>query len=175
LSPLALKAKVNPEHLKDVNVVRLLADRDNVYVACVKPTDKDITAFGGVRSNLVPGSGLRDVPVNGELYAFARGSGKAIWHAAMPDQMLVLNRFEELPVLLFTSTYQKWVVNGAARHVKQVTGAHAVEKKTGKRLYANDSLPNGTQFHTLAVDAAKGRVDLVGYQRKVTFAPAGGK
>ena len=27
----------------------------------------------------------------------------------------------------------------------------------------------GMQFHTLAVDAAKGRVDLVGYQTKITF------
>ncbi len=164
-----LKAAMKPEHLAKVNEAHLLADRDNVYVACVAPTDGNITAFGGVRSNLTPGTGLRALPVNGAFYAFARGSGKYRWHVEMPDQMLVLDRFGELPVVLFTSTYQQWVVNGAARHVKQVTAAHTIEKRTGKRLYANDSLPNGMQFHTLHVDAAKGQVDLVGYQLKITF------
>jgi outer membrane protein assembly factor BamB len=176
-----LKAKMRPEDLVKVTEVRLLADRDHVYVACVKPTDGNITAFGGVRSNLMPGTGLRALPVNGEVYAFARAGGKPVWHASMPDQMLVLSRFAELPVVLFTSTYQQWVINGAARHVQQVTTAHALDKRTGRRLYGNDSLngparqvggsaslPNGMQFHTLAVDAAKGRVDLVGYQLKIT-------
>jgi hypothetical protein len=86
----------------------------------------------------------------------------------MPDQMLVLDRFAELPIVLFTSTYQQWVINGAARHVKQVTTAHSIEKRTGKRLYGNDNLPQGMQFHTLHVDARAGIIDFTGYQLKIT-------
>jgi hypothetical protein len=167
-----LKAKMDREHLVKVKEAHLLADRDHVYVACVQPTDENIAPFGGVRSNLTPGTGLRALPVNGEVYAFPRRSGGPFWHASMPDQMLVLSHFAELPVVLFTSTYQRWVIDGAARHVKQVTTAQVLDKRTGKRLYGNDNLPNGMQFHTLHVDAANGRVDLVGYQRKITFTAA---
>jgi outer membrane protein assembly factor BamB/predicted negative regulator of RcsB-dependent stress response len=164
-----LQAKMKREHLDKVAQVRLLADRDSCYLACVKPTDGNVTAFGGVRSNLMPGTGLRALPVNGEFLAFNRSTGKLRWYASMPDQMVVLDRFEELPALLFASTYQKWVVNRAARTVQQVNTAYAIDKRAGKRLYANESLPQGMQFHTLTVDAAKGRVDLVGYQLKVSF------
>jgi outer membrane protein assembly factor BamB len=170
-----LKAKMKPEHLVKVDKVRLLADRDSFYVACVKPTDTNIAAFGGVRSNLMPGTGLRAVPVNGELYAFTRFTGKPRWFASMPDQMVVLDRFEELPALLFTATYQKWVIDGAARHVQQVTEAVALDKRTGKRLYNGMNLPQGMQFHTLRVDVGKGRIDFTGYQRRVSFTVAGEK
>jgi outer membrane protein assembly factor BamB len=164
----SMEMKQHPEHLTGVQQVNLLADADNFYVACVKPTDGNITAFGGVRSNLMPGTGLRALPVNGAVYAFAKGGDKYRWYAELPDQMLVLDRFEELPVLLFTSTYQQWVINGAARHVKQVTTAHSIEKRTGKRLYGNDNLPTGMQFHTLHVDARAGVIDFIGYQLKIT-------
>jgi outer membrane protein assembly factor BamB len=163
-----LNASMKAEHLAGVQQLHLLADSDSFFVACVKPTDGNITAFGGVRSNLMPGTGLRALPVNGEVYAFARPTGKLRWYVSMPDQMLVLDRFEELPVVLFTSTYQQWVINGAARHVKQVTTAHSIEKRTGKRLYGNDNLPNGMQFHTLHVDARAGVIDFTGYQLKIT-------
>jgi outer membrane protein assembly factor BamB len=163
-----LKARMSAEHLAGVQQLQLLADADNFYVACVKPTDGNVTAFGGVRSNLMPGTGLRALPVNGEVYAFAQGTGKLRWYASMPDQMLVLDRFDELPVVLFTATYQKWIINGAARHVQQVTTAHSIEKRTGKRLYGNDQLPNGMQFHTLHVDARSGTIDFTGYQLKIT-------
>ncbi len=163
-----LSAEMKAEHLAGVQQLHLLADADYFYVACVKPTDGNITAFGGVRSNLMPGTGMRALPVNGEVYAFAKGGTKYKWYASMPDQMLVLDRFEELPVLLFTSTYQQWVINGAARHVKQETKAASIEKRTGKRLYDNPNLPNGMQFHTLHVDARAGTVDFTGYQLKIT-------
>jgi outer membrane protein assembly factor BamB len=175
-----LKAKMKPEHLVKVDKVRLLADRDSFYVACVKPTDGNITAFGGVRSNLMPGTGLRALPVNGMVYAFTRSTGKPRWYAEVPDQMVVLDHFEALPVVLFTSTYQKWIINGAARNVQQVTALRAIDKLRGKSLYVNDSLPQGMQLHTLHVDAARGRMDLVGYQLKVSIAaeaekPAAGR
>jgi outer membrane protein assembly factor BamB len=168
-----LKAQMKPEHLVKVDTVRLLADRDSVYLACVGPTSPDIAPFGGVRPNLMPGTGLRAVPVNGEVYAFARSTGKPRWWAEMPNQMLVLDHFEDLPVLLFTAAYQKWVVDGKSRQVQQVAAAQAIDKRTGKPLYRNESLPHGNQFHTLKVDAAKGRVDLAAYQLKVTFTAEG--
>jgi outer membrane protein assembly factor BamB/tetratricopeptide (TPR) repeat protein len=170
-----LKPKMGSQYLVKVDEVRLLADAANVCVACVGAADPNITAFGGVRSNLMPGTGLRALPVNGQFYAFNRATGKVRWYVSMPNQMLVLNHFEELPVVLFTSTYQKWAINGAARNVQQVTAARAVEKRTGKPVYANDSLPNGMSFHTLKVDAARGSAELVGFQVKVRFSVAGEK
>jgi outer membrane protein assembly factor BamB len=163
-----LNATMKAEDLAGVERLQLLADADYFYVACVKPTDGNITPFGGVRSNLMPGTGLRALPVNGMVYSFVRRTGKLNWYTSMPDQMVVLDRFEELPVVLFTATYQKWIINGAARNVQQVTTAHSIEKRTGKRLYNNDNLPNGMQFHTLHVDARAGTIDLTGYQLKIT-------
>jgi outer membrane protein assembly factor BamB len=164
-----LNAEMKAEDLAGVQQLHLLADVDYFYVACVKPTDGNITAFGGVRSNLMPGTGMRALPVNGMVYSFTRRTGKLNWYASMPDQMVVLDRFEELPVLLFTSTYQQWVINGAARHVQQVTAAASIEKRTGKRLYDGKNLPQGMQFHTLHVDARAGTIDFTGHQVKITF------
>jgi outer membrane protein assembly factor BamB len=168
-----LKAKVKPEHLAGVAEAHLLADRDSFYVACVRPAEAAVAAFGGVRPNLVSGTGLRALPVNGTVYAFTRSTGKLRWYSEMPNQTLVLNHFGELPLLLFTATYQKWMIKGEARSVEQVTAAYALEKRTGKRLYDIEVLPRGMQFHTLKVDTAGGSVDLVGHQLKISFTVAG--
>ena len=52
--------------------------------------------------------------VNGNIYAFDRGTYKLRWRAEGLHQMLVLEQFQDLPMLLLTARYQK--ATGLRRH-----------------------------------------------------------
>ena len=56
------------------------------------PTDPNLL-LGGVQTNLMPGTGLRSLPINGELYCFEAATGKRKWHVPLVNQMLVLDHF----------------------------------------------------------------------------------
>jgi outer membrane protein assembly factor BamB len=169
-----LNSKMDPKYLDKVQAVHLLSDGRYFYVACNGPVDPNIMPFGGVRFNLQPGAGLRALPVNGEVYSFHRATGKMNWHVPVPNQMLVLDQFEDLPMVLFTANYQKWVINAAGRNVMQVSAVKSVEKRTGKLIYDNESMPNGMNFHALHVDARAGRIDFIGQFLKITYSLDGG-
>jgi hypothetical protein len=160
-------AKMDPKHLDKVQSLHLLADGKYFYVACNGPVDPNVAQWGGVQSNLMPGTGLRGLPVNGEVYCWEAGTAKEKWHNPVPNQMLVLDQFQDLPFVLFTSRYQKLNQNGNIRNVIQVVAVKSIEKRTGKMLYDNDNIPNGPNFHALTVDAKAGKIEFVGYQLKL--------
>jgi len=166
-----LKTRLDdPAHVAKAQGVYLVADTDNVYLGINGPTDPNLVPWGGgVQSNMAAGTGLRSVPVNGEFYAFDRATGKRLWHAPVKNEMLVLARFEELPIVLFTSRFMEFVGGGVAKTNINVTQAQAFVKKNGKWAYDNRSVPPGMFFHDLSVDPRAGKVDLTGYQLKVTF------
>src|SRR5205823_3241945 len=82
-----LKSKMDPKHLEKVQSVHLLADPWNIYVACNGPVDPNLMPWGGVQTNLLVGSGLRGLPVNGQVYAFGRATGKLRWRNLAANQM----------------------------------------------------------------------------------------
>jgi outer membrane protein assembly factor BamB len=161
-----LRAKLDdPKDLDKVQSVQLLSDGRQFYVACNGPVDPAVLPLGGVQTNLMPATGLRAVPVNGAVYAF-RPDGKRVWRNKVANQMVVLERFDDLPVMLFTARYQRWM-RGAVRNIEVVAPVLSIDKRTGKLLYNNENIPSGVNFHALNVDAARGRIEFVNYQMKI--------
>ena len=113
---------------------------------------------------------MRSLPVTGTFYAFKRGSKKFEWFTAVANQMLVVSQFEDLPMVLFTSRFMKWQGALPARTNVNVSEAVAFDKRSGKMVYENEHLPYGMYFHTLQFDPRARKVDLVGYNMKVSFA-----
>ena len=69
----ATSRKVDPKYLGKEAVLTVLGDASHVYVVCDDPVDAGVH----VNTNLLPGTGLRGLNVNGKIYAFPR-SGRAV-------------------------------------------------------------------------------------------------
>jgi len=92
--------------------------------------------------------------------------------------MLILDRFEDMPVLLFASRYNRFG-NGPGRQVINVLAVRTINKTNGKLIYDNDSdpgtqrldkfrvLPAGMNFHQLNINPAEGKFEFVGYNMKL--------
>src|SRR5260370_31401880 len=115
---------------------------------------------------------LRSERVNGEVYAFNRQTGKMEWHNRVEHQMVLLEQFQDLPMVLFTAKYTKVDARGLQR---QTTGTRSIDKRTGKLIWPQPPRPGDPsdtesgamppqshgQFHTLPIDRHNGVVDLV--------------
>src|SRR5262249_36965538 len=126
------KTGVDPGSLGNIQRIDLVADAKSLYLACSGPPDPAVM----VMSNLWPGLGLRALPINGRLYAYDRARGDFKYYVSAPNQMLMLDRFREMPMLLFTARYQGGVP-GRVGFGGQTTSASllAVDKRTGKTLH----------------------------------------
>jgi outer membrane protein assembly factor BamB len=154
--------------LDKVRSIALLADRDRFYVAVNGAQNAQANPWGGPWPALHNGS--RGLMVNGRVYAIARQADKTgkheKWWANVEDQMLILDQFNDLPIVLLASRSQK-LMNGG---VFQITSTTAIEKRTGKVIYDKKLQNNNTQFHTLDIDQRAGSIELVGYNTKIRFA-----
>ncbi len=162
-------AKIDPKHLDKVHKVELFTDAHDVYVACNADTDPNLMPWGGVQSNLMPQTGLRSLGINGELYSFKRDGGELNWHNPVPNQMLVLEHFKELPVMLFTARYMKWMNQGLQKVPMNMIATESIEKQTGKLKFFREEQNNGqqAQFQALLVDYSTGKIELVSYTQKL--------
>ncbi|HZT82313.1 MAG TPA: PQQ-binding-like beta-propeller repeat protein, partial [Gemmataceae bacterium] len=162
-----MQGSVDPKHTAKAQAVYLLEDSLNYYVAVNGPIDPNVQPFGPPRSAFQPGTGVRALPVNGMFYAFERRTGKVKWYAEVQNQMVVMEHFKGLPMVLFASVYQKWA-GGVNRFVIQVTEVKSFDKRSGKRIYDPDQqMNNGQQFFALNVDQRK--VEMVSYNQRLTF------
>jgi outer membrane protein assembly factor BamB len=175
--------KANPQHFAGATAIYLVADRQDYFLAVNSPIDPQILQFGGVNSNLLPGTGLRALPVNGYVYSFNGSTGKLRWYFNMPNQTLILEQFEDMPMVLFSSRYQTWSPQGVGRTIFQIASVRAIKKSNGKMIYGPNSnkpedlqsqIPPGMFFHAITVDARHGKVDMVGQQMKIVFDLNGG-
>jgi hypothetical protein len=165
-----LNARVDdPKHFAGVSSIHLLADSKHYYVACNGPINPQLMPFGGVQLNLMAGTGLRALPINGYLYAFASDTGKLHWRSTgkVENQMIVLEQFEDLPIVLFTARYQKWIQNGPGRNVQQVWAVKSIQKSNGKLLLDREDLTTGNNFHDLRVDNRGQKIEFIGNQTKI--------
>jgi outer membrane protein assembly factor BamB len=145
------KTLILSEHAVNLDGATLLGDRDRYYLALTRKPESGL--------NWVPcaSPGLRPLSVNGPLYALNRGTGKLEWACDfVPHQMLLMEQMQDLPVLLFTSQYNK-SANGFDHAKVKVTG---VDKRNGKLIYDREFTPM-QQFHTLRVDPHAGVIELV--------------
>ena len=141
--------------------MHLLQDSERLYVAINGPPNPQMNPWGGPWSNLM--NGMRGIMVNGRFHAFDRSTGRKKWHADVPSQVLILDQYKDLPILLFTSRSQQ-MVNGG---VMQVTATKSLEKRTGKLIYDKPLHNNGTQFHSLNTNMKAGTIDLISYNMRI--------
>src|SRR5262249_43011605 len=98
-----LRSALDPAHLKEVQDVHLLADGQRFYLACRRPTDPKAHL-----ADVSDGAqGMHSVGVNGWVYAFDRASGEALWWNEVKNQSLLLEQFEELPIVLFVAALSR--------------------------------------------------------------------
>jgi outer membrane protein assembly factor BamB/tetratricopeptide (TPR) repeat protein len=152
------KTKINPKHIHNADAVHLLQDRMNYYVAIDGPNHVDHPA-----SAFEPTSGLRAVPVNGWVYAINRQSGKLSWTNEYSSAVIVLNNFQQIPVLVCTSRY---------RLAAYMTSVRITDKLTGKLLYDQAELKDTGLFFALNADLAAGKIELIGKHLKITCSSA---
>jgi outer membrane protein assembly factor BamB/tetratricopeptide (TPR) repeat protein len=171
--------KVAAEDLKGLQNPLLVADADRVYIALNKPLDLGKLAGGTVHNNFA--NGLRCYPINGWVVALHRKDGVAkiggdskpfkkgdfAWHSFAPlhQQMLVLEQFDQLPVLIFSSRYNE-PLNGGINGFRWLSYTQSISKHNGKFVY--DEGPDNTnsvpQFYAFNVDPRAGTINMIGQQ-----------
>jgi outer membrane protein assembly factor BamB len=153
------------------SAVHLLSDGKYFFIAFSDSNDVGAAAFAAVQPMLMSGSGLRGQPVNGPVCCF-RDDGKLNWYTVVNHQILVLEQFADLPVVLFASRSQRMGPGALPRPGSMnqvVSSVSAYEKQTGKLKYLNENVPSNIFFHSLNVDTRAGRVDFIGGAIKISF------
>jgi hypothetical protein len=161
-----LQAQVDPSYIAGANSVHLLADSRDYYVGVTGPPNPQ--QFMGNLTPLMVGTGLRGLQLNGRFYAFHGQTGKLHWYADISNQMVLLEAFQELPVVMFASRFQRWNVQPNIRNIMQGVTFRSYHKATGKLLYDKEDLPNTVTFHALHIDKVNQKIDLIGNQIKIT-------
>jgi outer membrane protein assembly factor BamB/tetratricopeptide (TPR) repeat protein len=174
--------KIAVEDLKGLHNPLLLADADRYYIALNRPLEMGKLAGGQVHNNFA--NGLRCYPVNGWVLALHRRDGVAkvngeskafkkgdfAWHSFAPvaHQMLVLEHFEQLPMLLFSARYNE-PINGGINGFRWLSYTQSINKINGKFIYDEGPENNNSspQFYSFNVDQRAGMINMIGYQNIV--------
>jgi outer membrane protein assembly factor BamB len=174
------QGRITADDAKNLHRPLLLKDAKHFYVALNKPTNQQVVAGGIVSNNF--SNGLRCAPVNGWVVAFHRDDGEQgekdrvyrwkkgeiHWHSYAPiaNQMIVLEQFENLPVLLFSARYNE-IVRGGLGGQRWVSVTQSIDKRTGKMIYdpIQPRLNNGVspQFYAFQLDLKEGTINFIGY------------
>ncbi|HJT78327.1 MAG TPA: PQQ-binding-like beta-propeller repeat protein, partial [Gemmataceae bacterium] len=156
-----LAARLDAHHLADVKQFHVLRDAALVYLVGSRPPDPKTYPGGGPFPNVQPGAGVASLTVNGWVCAYDRATGKEAWEAEVPDQALLLERFADLPVLLFTARFQKVVAAGNFRGALSGAAVKILDKRTGKLLCDRNKMSNGPTFYAIRVSPDADVVELV--------------
>jgi outer membrane protein assembly factor BamB len=170
------KTGIDPTGLANLQAVHLLADAQALYLACEGPPDPNLARFGGVMPNVMPGLGLRCLPVNGRIYAYDRARGTFKFHVQAAHQLLLLERFRDMPVLVLTAMVPGIPAGAGVRAMPGMiyTTFLAVDKRSGKVLHQFQPPPPAqetAQFHTVHIDDATGKVELVSAKTTIIVQP----
>jgi len=170
-----LKGQLDAAHVAKCQHVTLLEDGNQFYLAVQGPPNQQVAQFGAnaVRSNFTNNTGVRSVPVNGYVYAFSK-DGTLKWRTMeeIPNQMLVMEGFKELPFLLFSCQATKMMGNPQqGQWAAQVGAIHVINKKTGKlEMREPEMNPNNPQqFFSYNLDLKAGKLEMVSWGYKLTL------
>jgi hypothetical protein len=163
-----LKGTVKKELLAKHEGIHLMADRDIIYLFLNQPTEPLQGLWGGGISANVS-AGMPFLKVNGNVYAFDRSTGARVWENALTNQMLVLEQFHDLPVLVFTVKYRR---NVNMRGIQMFQVVEVIDKRSGKFVWSpkqKEAPSNMQPIHAIKCDAKTGVVELVQSQRTLRF------
>jgi outer membrane protein assembly factor BamB len=136
----------------------LLCDSRHFYVGLLGQGEGSVNVMDGPNPNFR--NGLAAAPVNGMLYAFDRATGELHWYSQAPAQTVLLERLDELPVILCAALSTR--PSGTPGNAEGVVAIRSIDKQTGKLLFNKESRTVGEPFGALHLDRRGGVVDLVG-------------
>jgi len=175
------QGRISVEDLKGLRDPVLLHDGERFYVALNKAIDGAKVGGGLLHNNF--NNGTRCQIVNGWFLAIHRADGQKklgdrditwkkgdlAWHSDKPiaNQLLIVEQFEQSPVVLFTSRYNEIQPNGGQRWVSLT---QSLSKASGKWVY--DSGPrqiNGISpmFFAYLMDTKARTINLIGFSGTV--------
>jgi outer membrane protein assembly factor BamB/tetratricopeptide (TPR) repeat protein len=152
-----LQATVDPKHLERVKEAHLLQDGKRFYLAFRADPDPDPKKAKPPGDPFPCVSGMRAVPVNGQVYAFDRATGDLCWFNQVDNQSLLVEQFADLPIVLFAGGLTR---QEAGQQVQSVS-VQSIDKQTGKRLLTFTAPNVSTSFYALQVDARGKTIDLI--------------
>jgi outer membrane protein assembly factor BamB len=152
-----LRLAVEPKHLEKLVRGMLLRDRTQFYLALQGPPEG--TVAGDPYPPLNPP--VKTTEVNGMIYAFDRFTGELHWHSRALSQMLVLDHFEESPVLLMTAVQQRPTPGAPGGNPIQASCTRSIDKRTGKVLYRKEIINNPDPYYGLEMNVRTGAIDLI--------------
>lgn len=158
---------LDPRHLAKVRDGHLLIDGERFFIALHGPMDPEWKIVDEPNGNFR--SGLSAVPVCGMLYAFGRDRGELRWFTWLPPQMLLLDSFEQLPIVLCSGVTARVNPTDPGNTVAGAS-TRSIDKRTGKVLYNREAVA-GDPFHTLHIDRRDGTIDLVSVNQIVRHTP----
>lgn len=179
LASSVVQHRITPQDVNGLKDALLLQDSERFYVALNKPVDAGRVNQGLLHNNF--NNGVRCMPVNGWFLAFHKADGQKklgdrnitwkkgdmAWHSQTPiqNQMIVLEQFDQLPIILFTTRYNEIIPNGGNRWTS-VT--QSIQKTNGLWVYDGTRPINGQpMFSGLQVDAKSRTINLVGLSGSV--------
>lgn len=141
----------------------LLADNERFYLFLNREQDQNAQR---ARVMYNQNSMIRSEPVNGVAYAFDRATGKRLWFTErlFENQALILERFEELPVLIAAAQVMQ---PGNRSYEYRVA---VLDKQLGKLRYLKGHPQNGT-FVSMFTDPKTRAVVLWRYDMRLQIIP----
>ena len=152
-----MRLAVEPKHLEKLVRGMLLRNRTQFYLALQGPPE------GNVMGDPYPtfSTPVKTTEVNGMIYAFDRFTGELHWQSRALAQCLVLDYFEESPVLLMTAVQQRQAAGAPGGNPIQAFCTRSIDKKTGKVLFQNEIKNNPEPFYSLEMNNRTGAIDLI--------------
>src|SRR5439155_22500514 len=156
-----LQHRVTADDLKELGQPLFLDDGEKFYVALNQKYSQGRVLNSSVSNNF--GNGTRCLPVNGWFIALDR-QGDFLWHGhdRYSNQMIVVEQFKTLPVLLFTSRHMEQTPQGG---IQTMARTGSVNKATGKAIkWTDPRMSNGNaQYYAFNVDLKTGTINMIGY------------
>ena len=153
------QGSVAEAHIDKVQGGLLLDDAGQYFVVLNKSNEQPVPGGGAASSNF---SNLRAAPASGFVYAFDKATGRMDWYVQVSTQMILLEQFQQLPMLLFSANYR--VPAGGPGSVSNVTATLSIDKRTNKAAFgispakARSLLQQRGPFHALQIDAKSGTI-----------------
>ncbi|MFO0969659.1 MAG: PQQ-binding-like beta-propeller repeat protein [Gemmataceae bacterium] len=170
-----IKSQILADDLRGLERPILLADADRYYIALNRPVDGNKISGSVIGNNF--NNGMSCAQVNGWVLALKRGEGEEkiggavrkrtngdfLWHTFKPlaNQMVLVEQFEEMPVLIFTSRYNEMLNMGVGGN-RWLSPTQSVDKRTGKMIWDPGPRPsNGSpQYLTFTFDPSSGTITM---------------
>jgi outer membrane protein assembly factor BamB len=136
--------------------VYVLADRDTLFVVA------NNNRRGGFSTVYYGYGTLASINVSGDVYAFDRTSRKLLWKKPVSGRQLVMDYFEQSPVLTFNT--RKYVNNGMVSH--SLMSFLAIDKRTGRQLIDTE-IPSNQYYGSFSVNLSDRYVEFRTYSHRL--------